>query len=112
MLFVALLALAAIVPAEVAARPAPHLRIVGHTPLGLHGEGFRPGERVTLRVTLGQEAVKRQITTSATGSFATVFKTMRLDGCRTLHADAAGSKGSRVSFTLETTLECPNSSTR
>lgn len=111
MLFAAVLALAAIVPAEVAARPAPHLRIVGHTPLGLHGEGFRPSERVTLRVTLGQQAVKRQVTTSASGSFATVFKTMRLDGCKALHAEAAGSKGSRISFTLETTLECPNSST-
>jgi hypothetical protein len=112
MLFAAVLALAAIVPAEVAARPAPHLRIVGHTPLALHGDGFRPTERVTLRVTLGQEAVKRQVTTSANGSFSTEFKSLRLEGCKALHAEAAGSKGSRVSFTLETTLACPNSSTR
>jgi len=111
MLFAAVLALAAIVPADLAARTAPHLRIVGHAPLELRGEGFRPGERVTLRVTLGQAVGKRHVTASAGGSFTTAFKTMRLDGCKALHAEAAGSKGSRVSFTLETTLGCANSAT-
>lgn len=111
MLFAAVLLLTAIVPVGLAARTAPHLRIVGHTPLGLRGENFRPSERVTLRVTLGRATVKRHVTTSSTGSFSTVFETLRLDGCKALHAEAAGSKGSRVSFTLETTLGCPNSMT-
>jgi hypothetical protein len=112
-LFTAIVLLAAIVPVSgVAARPAPHLRIVDHVPLTLRGQGFSPRERVTLRVTLGQAAVKRHVTTSADGTFTAVFTTMRLDGCKALHAEAAGSKGSRVSFSLETTLGCPSSSTK
>jgi hypothetical protein len=111
MLFATAFALAAVIPAGAGARPAPHLRIVGHTPLALRGEGFRPSERVTLRVTLGQESAKRQVTAGAQGSFATVFKTLSLTRCTPLRAEAVGSKGSHVSFTLETTLQCPDSST-
>ena len=112
MLFGALVALVAIAPAGSAAPAKPHLRIVDHAPLALRGEGFKAAERVTLRVTLGQATVKRHVTVSPGGSFKTVFTTMRLDGCKSLHAEAAGSKGSRVSFSLETTLKCASPLTK
>jgi hypothetical protein len=112
MIFGALVALAAIAPAGSASQATPHLRIVDHTPLALRGVGFKATERVTLRVTLGQATVKRHVTATADGSFKTVFTTMRLDGCKPLHAEAAGSKGSRVSFSLETTLGCADPSTK
>jgi hypothetical protein len=113
MLFAALVLLAAVASASgVSAQPGPHLRIVAHSPLSLRGQGFKPGERVTLRVTLGHAAAKRHVTATAEGAFTSTFSSVSLDGCKALHVEAAGSKGSRVSFSLETTQGCTGLSTK
>jgi hypothetical protein len=104
------LAVAAIVPAGLAASAVPHLRIVDEAPLRLRGTGFKARERVTLKVTLGQTTVKRLVTTTAGGSFTAVFTKLRLDRCQPLRVEAAGAKGDRASFQLET-FGCPNVST-
>lgn len=104
------LIVAAIPPVGLAALAKPHLRIVATAPLSLRGNGFMARERVSLGVTLGQTTVRRLVTTTAGGSFTTVFTKLRLNRCKPLRVEAVGAKGDRASFALEV-LECPNDAT-
>ncbi len=87
-----LLALAALlVPAALAAGPAPTLRMVDAKPMTLRGEHFRGGERVfvVLRTT---RPYGRSVTTRADGSFTAVFTAASLH-CGRTNASARGASG-------------------
>ena len=77
----------------------PSLRILDERPLKLRGERFGAEERIKLVVSLGRDQVTRKLRASASGSFTTVFPSVRIDRCgRDLAVTAVGSRGSSASF--------------
>ncbi len=88
------------------------VRITQTHPLELRGQGFAPGERVALRVTLGAKTYQRTLRTTADGHFVSRFPSLVLDRCsKRLAVTAKGAQGHRVEFELQT-LPCPNDLTR
>src|SRR4051794_37916088 len=91
---------------------APRVRIVDQSPPTLRGEGFKPAERISLRVTLGSVGRIRAIRADSRGTFEARFVGLVLDRCsKSLAVKAVGAAGDRAGFTLQT-LPCPNGATR
>jgi xanthine/CO dehydrogenase XdhC/CoxF family maturation factor len=85
------------------------VRMVDQAPLTLRGVGFARDERVRLAVSLGDRTAVRKLRANDAGSFTTRFGALRYGRCGpALEVEAAGSRGSRVSWTL-VPLECPDS---
>ena len=88
--------------AEPGAAPAPPRRAalvpVKARPLELRGNGFAPGERVSVTVSTGETRLTRDVRARPTGTFALSFPGMQT--CNGVSADAVGSDGSRASFQL------------
>lgn len=95
--------LAALLPGSLdAAGARPALRIVDTDPLTLSGRAFRAHELVRLVVEPEPgEARVRKVRVNDTGRFTLSFQGLRLNRCSgSLEVTATGSKGSKVSFTL------------
>lgn len=91
-----------------AAAATVHLRIVDRTPLTLRGLAFVAGERVAVKVELGDRTTDRLVRADASGRFLVRFPGFVYDRCHgTLTVKAIGSRGTRAGFTLQP-LDCPN----
>jgi hypothetical protein len=107
------LALAAVIVAAStavasAAAATTHLRIVDRSPLTLRGLAFVAGERVAVKVRLGDRTTGRVARANAAGGFLVRFPGLVYDRCHgTLTVAATGSRGTRAGFTLQP-LDCPN----
>lgn len=66
-------------------------------PLALKGTGFKPGEKVTVKVLDGATKATRRARADASGSFV-VRLASRFDRCNGMTVTAVGDKGSRTSF--------------
>lgn len=75
------------------ARPA--LKMTGVTPLQVSGTGFRSGERVVIRITGWDSAVKR-VSASRRGTFVARFPGILMQRCGRMVIVAVGNRGSRA----------------
>jgi hypothetical protein len=81
---------------------AARLRIESPRPLTLAGRGFEAGEVVKLVVKTRAVSRTAQVRAGADGTFRRTFPGLAVNRCLgTLKVSAVGSRGSRVSFTLE-----------
>lgn len=96
--------LAVVAPAAAA---TARLRLVDPTPVTLRGANFGAGERVTVRVTLGDDSAKRFVRANAAGRFLVRFPGFVYDRCHgALTVEALGARGTHAGFSVEP-LECP-----
>lgn len=98
-LLLAALALAAPGMTGASSPAKTELRIGSLNPLTVRGTGFRPREKVTLRVT-APRPVARSVRASAAGSFSIRLR-IRVGRCVAVVIQATGSRGSRASASLD-----------
>ena len=78
---------------------AATLALVDSSPLRFAGRHFAPGERVTVRVSMGGIRRTRHVTAGARGRFRVTFRRLALDRCGGgLTARATGSEGNRATY--------------
>jgi hypothetical protein len=107
-LALALVVAAALTALAPAAAATVHLRIVDRAPLTLRGLAFVAGERVVVKVELGDRTAGRLVRADASGRFLVRFPGVVYDRCHgALTVEATGSRGTRAGFTLQP-LDCPN----
>jgi hypothetical protein len=83
------------------------VRLIDRSPVTVAGTSFRPSERITLAVTLGEERIVRVLRATPTGTFRSVFPKLTYDRCLgALAVSAQGARGSCASWTVQP-LECP-----
>jgi hypothetical protein len=72
------------------------LKLMSMTPLKLRGTGFRPGEKVKVKL-LDGPVQTRNVTASTSGTFMVQMPNL-LSQCQGLTVSAIGDKGSRAGF--------------
>jgi hypothetical protein len=83
---------------------APTLRVVGTSPFTVRGTFFKPGERVTVTMVAGKRLTARA-SANARGTFTVKFK-VPVTRCTKYSLKAAGTLGSRATFTPRLSAAC------
>jgi hypothetical protein len=95
-------------PASAGSDRQTRVRMLDMAPLTLRGVGFARDERVSLKVSLGEQTTARKLRANDAGVFTTTFRELRYGRCGgSLAVKAVGSHGSRVSWEI-VPLECPD----
>ncbi len=102
-------ALAFLLGAFVAAAPAAAtkaaLKVVKLRPLTIRGTGFKPTERVTVRLSAGAAGAVRGTATAA-GTLAVSFPKAKVTACTAYTVRAVGAAGTKVTFKRTVASSC------
>jgi hypothetical protein len=74
------------------------LVLVSESPVTLRGRGFRPAERVTVRLHAAGESYAKRLQASAAGVFTARFTAVVATECEPLSVIATGAAGSRATM--------------
>jgi hypothetical protein len=92
---------AALLAGSALARPlAPRVWLVERSPAEVAGSGFRPAERVAVRLAAGTLVLQKTVAATAKGTFSARWTRSIPDGCVGVSVVATGSAGSRAAFKL------------
>jgi hypothetical protein len=94
--------LAAVSAATASNQGRPALSLVSERPVVLAGSGFRPGERVRVRVSVGGKSFAKRLAASRGGRFRARFAQANTPDCALFVASAVGGQGSRATLRYRT----------
>jgi hypothetical protein len=101
-----LLTSAALLAPAALASGAPALRAAGMRPFAVHGVGFRPAERVTVRLVADGSTRVHLVRATAAGTFTTIFTAVSLERCAPFVVTARGSRGSTATLRPSVFRDC------
>ena len=85
----------------------PALLVTSVDPLRVRGEGFQPGERLTVLLTTGRGKIARVVRATPAGTFRLVWPVFAINRCSdAIVLQARGDRGSRIAERLSR-LACP-----
>lgn len=74
----------------------PAIMLLSETPVALRGSGFKPRERVALRVVVANRTFTKSVRSTPAGTFTARFTQAERTECDPLSAIATGGSGSRA----------------
>jgi hypothetical protein len=100
------LVLAAVLVAPAGARLGPRLSVDRTDVFTVRGAGFKPSERVRVRVTV-QQLTSKVVVAGRKGGFLVRFPTVKIVNCEGYLVRANGTKGSRATLLVKPTCAQP-----
>jgi hypothetical protein len=94
-----------VAPSTTAATPV--LRVIDQSPLVVRGTGFKPRERIRVRLTLTSSSRYRDVVAGSAGGFSVRFIITPLQCTQARSVTAAGNRGSRATRPLGLDCESP-----
>ena len=101
---IVLTALSALLITSAAASPTPEasrrpiLVLLSESPFAIRGSGFRPAERVSVRLYVADRTYAKRLLATPNGAFTARFAAVAVDECKPLSVVATGAAGSRAAL--------------